>query len=359
MSVVTDTLFFVVDEIARHAEADDDHMPGGGVSDDVRFGEIAALIDQARLRATQAVNRELIDLYWNVGRRVSQRVTAGTWGKSVVAEFATYVQRRHRGIQGFSPQNVWRMRQFYETYQGDDFLSPLVREISWTNNMVILAGTKTREAREFYLRMSIREHYSKRELERHVNAMLFERTMLSDETNRKAIARHPELTALRDSYVLEFLDLPERHSETQLRDSIVARLRDFMLEFGKDFSFVGQEYRVQVGTRDFFIDLVFFHRGLSCLVAVELKIGQFEPEYLGQVNFYLEALDRDVRKPGENPSVGLILCSAKDDTVVEYALSRTLSPALVAQYQLALPDRGMLEEKLRELRDASEPRDES
>jgi predicted nuclease of restriction endonuclease-like (RecB) superfamily len=275
-------------------------------------------------------------------------------GKSVVEEFAAYVQRRFRGIQGFSPQNIWRMRQFYETYEDDDVLSPVVREISWTNNMVILAGTKTREAREFYLRITARDHYTKRELGRQIDSMLFERTVLSNETNRKTIARHPELAALRDSYSLEFLDLPERHSETHLRDSIVANLRDFILEFGRDFSFVGQEYRVQVGTRDFFIDLLFFHRGLSCLVAVELKIGQFEPEYLGQVNFYLEALDRDVRKPNENPSVGLILCSAKDDTVVEYALSRSLSPALVAQYQLALPDRAVLEDKLRELREVSE-----
>jgi predicted nuclease of restriction endonuclease-like (RecB) superfamily len=243
------------------------------------------------------------------------------------------------------------MRQFYETYSGSEFLAPLVREISWSPNLLILGAVNTDEAREFYLRTAIREHYSKRELERQVDAMLFERTMLSNETNRKAIARYPELAALRDSYSLEFLDLPERHTESQLSDSIVAHLRDFILEFGRDFSFVGQEYRVQVGARDFFIDLLFFHRGLSALVAVELKIGQFQPEYLGQLEFYLEALDRDVRKPGENPSVGLVLCSAKDDTVVEYALSRSLSPALVAQYELALPDKAILQDKLRELTD--------
>jgi len=268
-----------------------------GAGDEARFSEVTALIDQARLRAARAVNRELIDLYWQIGQYVSERLTEGTWGQSVVAEFSAYVQARYRGIQGFSPQNVWRMRQFYETYQGNEFLSPLVREISWSNNMVILAGTKTDEAREFYLRLAIRDHYSKRELERQIDAMLFERAMLSNETNRHAIARHPELTALRDSYLL------------------------------------------------------FFHRGLSCLVAVELKIGRFKPEYLGQLNFYLEALDRDVRKPGENPSVGLVLCSAKDDTVVEYALSRSLSPALVAEYWLALPDKAILQDKLRELRD--------
>ena len=322
---------------------------GHAVAHDARFAEIVALIDQARARALHAVNREMIDLYWQVGRYVSERVAEGSWGQAMVAEFSAYVQAQYRGIQGFSPQNVWRMRQFYDTYQGDEILSPLVREISWTNNMVILAGTKTAEAREFYLRITARDHYTKRELERQIDGLLFERTMLSSRANRKAIARHPELASLRDSYLLEFLDLPERHNEAQLRDSIVAHLRDFILEFGRDFSFVGQEYRLQVGVTDFFIDLLFFHRGLSCLVAMELKIGRFKPEYLGQLDFYLEALDRDVRKPGENPSVGLVLCSSKDDTVVEYALSRSLSPALVAEYRLALPDRTILQDKLREL----------
>lgn len=177
--------------------------------------------------------------------------------------------------------------------------------------------------------------------------------MISRETNRKALARHPELDVLHDSYTLEFLGLPDRHSESDLRDSIVAHLRDFILEFGGDFAFVGQEYRLQVGTTDFFIDLLFYHRGLNCLVALELKIGVFKPEFLGQLVFYLEALDRNVKKPGENPSVGLILCSGKDDTVVEYALSQTMSPALVAEYRLHLPDKHVLEDKLRELRDAA------
>jgi len=325
-------------------------MPDGDAAvEDARFAELVALIDQARARAVRAVNREMIDLYWQVGRYVSERVAEGSWGQAVVAEFSAYVQAHYRAIQGFSPSNIWRMRQFYDTYEGNEILAPLVREISWSNNLLILGSAKTDEAREFYLRITARDHYSKRELERQIDGLLFERTMLSNDTNRKAIARHPELAALRDSYLLEFLDLPERHSEAQLRDSIVAHMRDFILEFGRDFSFVGQEYRLQVGVTDFFIDLLFFHRGLSCLVAVELKISRFKPEYLGQLNFYLEALDRDVRKPGENPSVGLVLCSGKDDAVVEYALSRSLSPALVAEYRLALPDKAILQDKLREL----------
>ena len=203
----------------------------------------------------------------------------------------------------------------------------MVREISWTNNLLIITGCKTDEAKEFYIRLCIQNGYVKRELERQIDSMLYERTMLSQKKNKDLIERHPAVGALRDSYVLEFLDVPEDFKEKDLREAIIANLKKFILEFGKDFTFVGEEYRVQVGNTDFFIDLLFFNRALSCLVAVELKVGKFKPEHLGQLNFYLEALNRDVKKPEENPSVGLILCTYKDDAVVEYALSSSLSPA--------------------------------
>jgi predicted nuclease of restriction endonuclease-like (RecB) superfamily len=188
---------------------------------------------------------------------------------------------------------------------------------------------------------------------RQIDSALFERTMLSKERTKEIVARHPQLAELRDSYAMEWLDLPKSHQESDLREAIVAHLRDFILEFGSDLSLIGQEYRIQVGMTDGFIDLLFFHRGLSCLVAIELKLGRFRPEYVGQLDFYLEALDRDVRKPSENPSVGLILCSTKDDTAVEYALSRSLSPTMVAQYELYLPNKAVLQAKLRELSDAA------
>lgn len=159
---------------------------------------------------------------------------------------------------------------------------------------------------------------------------------------------------MRDSYVLEFLDVPENHKEKELRRAIISNLCDFILEFGRDFALVGEEYRVQVGNHDFKIDLLLYNRELSCLVAIELKIGRFKPEHLGQLEFYLEALDRDVRKQNENPSVGLILCAKKDDEVVEYALSRSMSPALIAEYQTRLPQKALLENKLRELRELAE-----
>lgn len=313
------------------------------------FDEIVAIIEQARQKAFRAVNRELIEMYWQIGQYISEKVKSNAWGKSIVTEFASFVQSKYVGIKGFSAQNIWRMKQFYETYAGNEKLSPLVRELPWTNNILIMVGAKTDEAREFYLNLSIKNNYSKRELERQLDSMLFERTMISNQVNQLQLSKHEGLASLRDSYVLEFLDIPDSHSELDLQRAITANLKDFILEFGKDLSFMGQEYRIQVGNTDFFVDLLFFNRELQCLVAIELKTEKFKPEHLGQLEFYLEALDRDVRKPNENPSIGLILCASKDETVVEYALSRSMSPALVAEYKLHLPDKAILENKLREL----------
>ncbi|RCX19499.1 putative nuclease of restriction endonuclease-like (RecB) superfamily [Anaerobacterium chartisolvens] len=318
------------------------------------FGEILSIIEKARENTFRAVNRELISMYWEIGKYISEKVKAKGWGKSVVSDFANFVQNHYVGIQGFSASNIWRMRQFYEIYFESEKLAPLVREISWTNNLIIMSRAKSAEAREFYLMLAVKNRYSKRELERQIDSMLFERTMLSDEKNKVFIAKSQGLEALRDSYVLEFLDIPHKHKEKVLRKSIVTHLKDFILEFGRDFSFVGEEYRVQVGNKDFFIDLLFYNRELACLVAIELKVGEFRPEHLGQLEFYLEALDSDIKKPNENPSVGLILCTDKDDAVVEYALRRSLSPALVAQYQLHLPNKELLQSKLRELTEIAE-----
>ena len=313
------------------------------------FDEIVAIIEQARQKAFRAVNRELIEMYWQIGQYISEKVKSNAWGKSIVTEFASFVQSKYVGIKGFSAQNIWRMKQFYETYAGNEKLSTLSRELTWSNNVLIMVSAKTAEAQEFYMNLAIKNNYSARELERQLDSMLFERTMISNQVNQLQLSKHAELASLRDSYVLEFLDIPDSHSELDLQKAITANIKDFVLEFGKDLSFVGQEYRIQVGNTDFFVDLLFYNRELQCLVAIELKTEKFKPEHLGQLEFYLEALDRDVRKPNENPSIGLILCASKDETVVEYALSRSLSPALVAEYKLHLPDKAILENKLREL----------
>ena len=284
---------------------------------------------------------------------ISDKVRREGWGKSVVADFAAFVQQERPEIRGFSAQNIWRMKQFYETYEGNEKLSAVLREISWTNNLIIMSRVKNDDAKIFYIQLIQRYGYSSRELERQIDSMLYERTMLSEHRNEQVLTQKPELNVLRDSYVLEFLDVPVFHREKDLRKAIVAHIRDFLLEFGKEFSFVAEEYRIQVGNKDFYIDLLFFNRALQCLVAIELKATDFKPEHLGQLEFYLEALDRNVKMPCENPSVGLILCAGKDDMVVEYALSRSLSPALVADYQLHLPNKTLLMKKFRELREQS------
>lgn len=326
-------------------------MPENHLVADNSFDPVIEIIENAKGRAIRAANAEMIQMYWEIGEYVSVSVKEGGWGKGVVEDFSDFLRRHYPSAKGFSPQNIWRMKQFYETYCDKEKLSPLVREISWSNNLLILTGCKTDEAKEFYMRLCIRYGYSKRELERQIDSMLYERTMLSDAKNKQLIAQNDGLSALRDAYVFEFLELPPEHKEKDLRKAIVGNLKDFILEFGKDFTFVGEEYRVQVGNTDFFIDLLFYNRALSCLVAVELKVGKFKPEHIGQINFYLEALDRDVKKPTENPSVGLILCASKDDAVVEYALSRSMSPTMVSDYTLQLPDKKLLQEKLRELTD--------
>lgn len=319
------------------------------VMDMTQFDDVLPIIEAARFRAMRAVNAEMIQMYWELGAYVSARVKDGGWGKSIVSDFSAFLRTRYPAAKGFSAQNIWRMKQFYETYCENEKLSPLVREIPWTNNLLIMTGCKTDEAREFYLRLCIANRYTKRELDRQISSMLYERTMLSDAKNKNLISGNGGLAALRDSYVFEFLNLEEPYRERDLRKQIVSHLKDFILEFGHDFAFVGEEYRVQVGNTDFFIDLLFYNRTLRCLVAIELKIDTFRPEHIGQLDFYLEALDRDVRKSNENPSVGLILCTGKDDTVVEYALSRTMSPTMVADYTLHLPNKEVLQSKLREL----------
>ncbi len=314
------------------------------------FEEIVTLIQQSRQRAFQAVNMELIDLYWRVGEYISRKLASATWGEGVVEQLARFIAQRHPELKGFTRRNLFRMRQFYETYRDDEKVSPLVTQLPWTHNLMILSRSKYPEEREFYLRLCIREKWSSRELERQLAGALFERAVLNPPKVSALLTQlHPEIeTIFKDSYLLDFLSLPEQHSEADLQHGLVANLRRFLIELGRDFCFVGEQYLVQVGNKDFRLDLLMYHRELQCLVDFELKIDEFKPEYLGQLEFYLEALDRDVRKAHERPSIGVLLCAGKDDEVVEYALSRSLSPALIAEYQLQLPDKKLLQAKLRE-----------
>lgn len=314
-----------------------------------QFDEIISIIDNARTRALKAVNAELIQMYWNVGKYLSALCADSEFGDKVIDEVAEYIAKANPGVKGFNRRGLYRMKQFYETYRNDEFVTPLVTQISWTNHLLIMSGSKTAEERHFYMALCAKEHYSKRELERQMGSAYYERYMLSSKKLMPESVPQDVRGSILDTYVLEFLDLPEQFSERSLRRAIMDNLKQFILEFGKDFTFIGEEYRVQVGGQDFYIDLLFYNRALSCLIPIELKIGKFKPEYVGQINFYLEALDRDVKKPNEHPSVGVILCASKDDAVVEYALSRSMSPTLVSDYTLYLPDKKLLQDKLREL----------
>lgn len=307
------------------------------------------IIDESRQNALRKVNEELIRMYWQVGEFLSNESKNASFGDSYIDAIASEIQEAFPGIKGFNRRGLYRMKQFYETYKDNEIVTPLVTQISWTNHLLILSGCKTGTEREFYIRLCIKENYSKRQLERQLDSGYYERYMLSKEVllpeTVKKLGENPFL----DSYVMEFLDLPNEFRENDLRKALIKNMKDFILELGKDFTYIDEEYKVQVGGDDFRLDLLFYHRGLQCLVAIELKIGKFKPEYISKLDFYLEALDRQVKKVNENPSVGLLLCASKNNEVVEYSMSRTMSPMMVAEYKLQLPDKAVLQRKLQEL----------
>jgi predicted nuclease of restriction endonuclease-like (RecB) superfamily len=314
------------------------------------FDVVVTMIRTARSHAVAVVNTTIIDLYWRIGEYVNARIAANTWGQSTVEQLAAHIQHQQPGVTGFSAKNLWRMRQFFEAYASKPKLSALLRELSWTNNLLILSRCKGDDEREFYLRMVGRERWSSRELERQLDGALFERVALSPAKLSAPLTElHPDATSVfRDSYLVEFLQLPAPHAEADLQRGLVAQLQRFLLELGRDYCFIGSQYPLQVGGKDFALDLLFFNRALNALVGIELKVGEFQPSHLGQLEFYLEALDRDVKKPHEGPSIGVLLCASKDAEVVEYALSRAVSPALVAEYRTQLPDKKLLQAKLHE-----------
>ena len=315
-----------------------------------QFQKVVNIIESAKERAYRKVNEELITMYRDIGEYISKQSKNSSYGDAFVQKLADFFSENYPELKGFNRRGLYRMKQFYELYQGEEKVSPLVTQLSWSNHLKIMSACKTMDERIFYMNMCIKERLSKRELERQIDSGYYERYMLSQNPQSLALETAKKATGniFLDNYVLDFLDVPEPMSEHDLQKSIIRNLKDFILEIGKDFTFVGEEYRVQVGNHDFFIDLLFYHRGLSCLVAFELKIGDFKPEYVGQINLYLEALDREVKKENENPSVGIILCASKDDEVVEFALSRSLSPTMVAEYNLKLIDKKLLQKKLKE-----------
>ena len=363
------------------------------------FEQIVRLIEDARSRTLRKVNAELVTLYYQIGQVVSQKVADGVWGEKTVDELADFINAKMPELKGFTRRGLYRMKQFYETYAPDSecykvwfqtrqnksspivstpltqlqdeqnqqdtivspvvtqfemednqvnkFLSQVLTKISWTNHLQILSGTKSAEEKFFYLTVSAKENWSKRELLRQIQSSAFERTILSDKKMTLPETILPR-GIFKDKYIFEFLDLPDGHSETDLELALIENFKNFVLEIGRGFAYLGRQFRLSIGNHDYYLDLLFYQRDLQCLVNFELKIKEFKPEFLGKLNFYLEALDRDVKKAFENPSIGVLLCKGKDDTVVEYALARNVSPALIADYETKLPDKKLLQAKIEE-----------
>lgn len=319
------------------------------------FIHIIELISQTQQRTLLGVNTELIKLYWTIGAHISEKVENGSWGKNIVEELSNSIRNNFPNLKGFTRRGLYRMKQFYETYYTNKKVSTLLTQISWSNHLTILSKCKTIEEKQFYIALSAKEKWSNRILQRQIESSVFERTILSKTNVSTALSQLNATSqnilqeSFKDTYIFEFLDLPENYQEKDLQRQLLSNLKKFLMELGSGFTFVGEEYRVQVGLHDYYIDLLLYHRELRCLVAIELKTTEFKPEHLGKINFYLEALDRNIKLSSENPSIGILICKGKDEEVVEFALSRNASPTMIADYETKLISKKKLQKKVNEL----------
>jgi predicted nuclease of restriction endonuclease-like (RecB) superfamily len=307
------------------------------------YSEVKAMVYKAQYEALKVVNKELINLYWSIGKSIVEKQDEYKWGKSVVETLAKDLQNEFPGIKGFSAQNLWYMRQFFKEYNGHLKLQPLVGEIAWSKHLMILSKCKVDQEREFYIKMTKKYGWSKSVLIHQIEGKAFERTMLGQSNFDTRIPENQKKKAklaLKDSYSFDFLELGVEHSEHELELALIKNIRKFLLEMGGDFAFIGNQFKLQIGDDAFYIDLLLYHRKLQSLVAIELKTTKFLPEYSGKMQFYLTALDEEVKAEHENPSIGIIICKSKNRTVVEYALKRVDVPIGVASYNITneLPD---------------------
>jgi len=288
-------------------------------------------------QALKAVNKQLVNLYWDIGKILRERQDRAGWGKSVVERLSKDLQNEFPGIRGFSASNMWRMKNLYETYAASEKLAPLVREISWSHNVIILERCKDILEREFYIRMTKKFGWSKNVLIHQIENQTYEKTLLGQTNFDQTVSpeiRHQAKLAVKDEYIFDFLELGEAHSERVLERALISRIEQFLQAMGGMFAFLGSQYQLEVEDKEYFIDLLLFHRRLKCLIAIDLKVGEFQSEFVGKMQFYLAALDDRVREPYENLSIGIILCKEKNRTIVEYALRDTNKPIGVATYQI-------------------------
>lgn len=300
--------------------------------------EITARIRSAQYEALKAVNKEMIALYWEVGKRITEQQTALGWGKSVVENLSRDIQKEFPGIKGFGVSNMWDMARFYAEYQSNEILQPLVGEISWSKHIVILTKCKETRQRQFYILATKKYGWTKDVLINKIEAKTYENYLLGqsnfDITLPDSI-KNQAILALKDEYTFDLVGLAEEHSEYELEQAIIKNIRAFLMEFGTDFSFIGNQYRLEVDGKEYFIDLLLYNRRLQAMIAIELKIGEFQPEYKGKMEFYLNILNDTVKLPHENPAIGIIICKSKSRMIVEYALKSSNMPIGVATYSLS------------------------
>ena len=300
--------------------------------------EITKRIRSAQYEALKAVNKEMINLYWEIGRRITEQQKSLGWGRSVVENLSKDIQKEFPGIKGFGARNIWDMARFYAEYQSTEILQPLVAEISWSKHIVILTKCKETQQRQFYILATKKYGWTKDVLIHKIELKAYENFLLGQsnfDTTLPDKIRNQAVLAVKDEYTLDFLSLGTEHSEYELEQSIVKNIRSFLMEFGTDFSFIGNQYRLEVDGREFFIDLLLYNRRLQAMVAVELKVGEFKPEYKGKMEFYLNVLNETVKLPHENPAIGIIICKSKSRMIVEYALKTSAMPIGVATYSLS------------------------
>lgn len=300
--------------------------------------DIKDLIHRKQYKVLQVMNVETINLYWEIGEEIYKQQEYHGWGKSIVQVLSKELQKEFPGARGYSAANLWRMRNFYLNYRNSEKLAPLVREISWSNNIVIMEKCKDDLQREFYIQMTKQYGWTKRILTNFIEAQTYEKYLLNQTNFDLTLPeerREQAKLAVKDEYTFDFAELSPEYSEHELEMQLVNNIRAFLIEMGGDFTFIGNQYHLLVGSRDLYIDLLLFHRKLRSLVAIELKIGEFEAEYAGKMQLYLTALDAQVKLQDENPSIGIIICKSKDKTYVEYALKQSNVPIGVATYQLS------------------------
>lgn len=300
--------------------------------------EITSRIRSAQYEALKAVNKEMIALYWEIGRRITEQQAALGWGKSVVENLSRDIQKEFPGIKGFGVSNMWDMARFYSEYRSNEILQPLVGEISWSKHIVILTKCKETQQRQFYILSTKKYGWTKDVLINKIEAKTYENYLLGQsnfDTTLPEKIKSQAILALKDEYTFDLVGLSEEHSEYELEQAIIKNIRAFLMEFGPDFAFVGNQYRIEVDGKEYFIDLLLYNRRLQAMIAIELKIGEFLPEYKGKMEFYLNVLNDTVKLPHENPAIGIIICKSKSRMIVEYALKSSTMPIGVATYSLS------------------------